>query len=169
MAITIRELAEADIDDVVEFSLRAWKPVFESFRAVLGDDIYHRVYPDWRASQARDVAGLCRGYLDTAWVAEAAGRPVGSVGHPVGFLVAVFDREARSADIEMLAVDPNHQRQGIAAALMQHAFARMRAAGLHLVAVSTGGDPGHAPARTTYESAGFRPLPLVRYYRPLNP
>jgi hypothetical protein len=33
------------------------------------------------------------------------------------------------------------------------------------VAIGTGGDPGHAPARRTYEAAGFTPLPLVRYYR----
>jgi len=83
--------------------------------------------------------------------------------------VVILDREARSADIEMLAVDPDHQRQGIATALMDFAFTQMRAAGIRVVAVGTGGDPGHAPARSTYESAGFRPLPLVLYYKTLEP
>lgn len=129
---------------------------------MLGDEIYQRVYPDWRASQARDVAGICRGYLDTSWVAQAGGKPV-------GFIVVILDRERRGADIEMLAVDPDHQRQGIAAALMEFAFNQMRAAGIRVVAVGTGGDHGHAPARSAYESAGFRPLPLVRYYRTLEP
>lgn len=156
----IRGLAEADVDDVVAFSLRAWAPVFESFRGVLGEDVYPRVYPDWRASQARDVAGICRGYLDSTWVAEAEGRPV-------GFVVVIFDREAHSADIEMLAVDPDHQRLGIATALLEFSFDRMREAGVRVVAVSTGGDQGHAPARRAYEGAGFTALPLVRYYRPL--
>lgn len=162
MTVLIRELTEADLDDVVEPALRAWSPVFESFRGVLGAEIYDRVYPDWHTSQARDVAGVCRGYPETTWVAESAGQPV-------GFIVVILDRPAHSADIEMLAVDPAHQRRGIAAALMDFAFTRMRAAGTRVVAVGTGGDPGHAPARAAYESVGFRPLPLVRYYRALEP
>lgn len=32
---------------------------------------------------------------------------------------------------------------------------------------NTGGDPGDAPARRAYESLGFRPLPVVRYFRKL--
>jgi hypothetical protein len=87
MAVDIRSLTDADIDDVVEFSLRAWAPNFASFREVLGDDIYDRAYPDWRQSQARDVAGICRGYPDSTWLAEINGRPV-------GFIVVIFDREA---------------------------------------------------------------------------
>jgi GNAT superfamily N-acetyltransferase len=160
VGVVIRALADEDIDEVVGFSLRAWAPVFESFRGVLGDEIYERIYPDWRESQARDVAGICRGNLDSTWVAEVA-------GHPVGFVVVIFDRAAFSAEIEMLAVDPGHQRQGIAAGLMGFALDRMRAAGVRVVAVSTGGDPGHAPARKAYERAGFTPLPLVRYYQAL--
>ena len=160
MPIPIRALTDDDIDEVVAFALRAWAPAFASFRQVLGDDIYQRVYPDWRASQARAVAGICRGNLDTTWVAESGGRPV-------GFIVVIFDREARAADIEMLAVDPGHQRRGIATALMEWAFDRMREEGVQVAAVGTGGDPGHAPARRAYESAGFTALPLVRYYRTL--
>jgi GNAT superfamily N-acetyltransferase len=160
MAVVIRGLVEADVDEVVAFSLRAWAPVFSSFREVLGEEIYLRIYPDWLASQARDVAGICRGYLDSTWVAEVDGRAV-------GFVVVVFDRSARSAEIEMLAVDPEHQRRGIARALMEFAFERMREAGVRVVAVGTGGDPGHAPARKAYESAGFTALPLVRYYQVL--
>jgi hypothetical protein len=34
-------------------------------------------------------------------------------------------------------------------------------------AVGTGGDPGHAPARHLYERAGYRPFPIVHYYRAL--
>ncbi len=43
----------------------------------------------------------------------------------------------------------------------------IRAHGVDLAVVGTGGDPGHAPARALYERLGFRPLPLVRYYREL--
>ena len=32
---------------------------------------------------------------------------------------------------------------------------------------ATGGDAGHAPARSVYERLGFRPLPAVQYFRAL--
>jgi len=43
----IRPLRPVDIAAVVEFSLRAWAPVFESFRTVLGERAYQAIYPDW--------------------------------------------------------------------------------------------------------------------------
>lgn len=36
-----------------------------------------------------------------------------------------------------------------------------------VVLVSTGGDIGHAPARRTYEKAGFTPMPVVNYFKAL--
>jgi hypothetical protein len=33
--------------------------------------------------------------------------------------------------------------------------------------VETGGDPGHAPARRTYERSGFTLLPIARYFKNL--
>ena len=53
MPPTIRPLRAADIAAVVEFSLRAWAPVFESFSTVLGDRVYQALYPDWSTAQAR--------------------------------------------------------------------------------------------------------------------
>ncbi|MDX6413664.1 MAG: hypothetical protein QOH23_1074, partial [Gaiellaceae bacterium] len=50
--VEIREFSEGDLETVVEFSLRAWAPVFASVRNVLGDDIFLRLHPDWQASQA---------------------------------------------------------------------------------------------------------------------
>ncbi|HEX8627891.1 MAG TPA: GNAT family N-acetyltransferase [Catenuloplanes sp.] len=164
MPVEIRALTPADVDPVVEFSLRAWAPVFQSFETVLGRRIYAHIYPDWLASQARAVAGVCRDEAISVWVAVQDGRPV-------GFVAVVFHDEAHSepdsGEIEMLAVDPEFQRRGIADALISFAVDRMRAAGVRLAVIGTGGDPGHAPARRAYERAGFTPLPLVRYYRAL--
>lgn len=64
----------------------------------------------------------------------------------------------------MLAVDPDHQGQGVATELVTVAQEFMRAAGVSVADVATGGDPGHAAARRTYETAGFTALPLVCYY-----
>ena len=44
-AIQIREFREEDLDAVVAFSLRAWEPVFDSLREVLGDEIFLQLAP----------------------------------------------------------------------------------------------------------------------------
>ncbi|CAM5533340.1 hypothetical protein SCYAM73S_01338 [Streptomyces cyaneofuscatus] len=49
----------------------------------------------------------------------------------------------------------------------EFATAWMSKAGVTLASIWTGGDPGHAPARRTYEKAGYTALPLVRYYKAL--
>ncbi len=152
----IRRLVPADIDAVVEFSLRAWAPVFESFRSVLGDRIYAAIWPDWLVSQAKAVRDACEDPTADVWVAELAGRPVG--------YVAIRVHDEREGEIDMLAVDPRAQRQGIGSALTSFAVQRLRDAGVALAAVGTGGDPGHGPARLTYEKAGFTAFPQVRYY-----
>ena len=163
MAHSIRRLTDADLEAVVDLSLRAWAPVFDSMRAALGEAVWRRLYPDWRSMQARGVEQVCRSATHAS-VADDGGRPV-------GFVAAVHHDESHdepcSGEIEMIAVDPDHQRRGIADQLIAHAVDGMRRAGLRLAVVATGGDPGHAPARAAYEKAGFTGLPLVRYYRAL--
>jgi GNAT superfamily N-acetyltransferase len=70
-------------------------------------------------------------------------------------------------EIDMVAVDPEHQGRGLGSALVEFAVAQIAAAGVGLAEIGTGGDPGHAPARRVYEKAGFTALPLVRYYKAL--
>jgi len=161
MPATIRPLTPADTAAVVEFSLRAWAPVFESFRTVLGDRVYQALYPDWSTAQARDVEATCQDDTAKVWVTEQEGRPV-------GFVAVRIDADAQTGEIYMLAVDPLVQRQGIGTALTSFAVQRLGDAGVGLVVVGTGGDPGHAPARRVYEKAGFIGLPLVRYYARLD-
>jgi len=40
------------IEQIVESSLLAWDPVFESFEKVLGASIFAILYPDWRKMSA---------------------------------------------------------------------------------------------------------------------
>ena len=49
--IDIRAFDEEDLEAVVEFSLRAWEPVFASLRSVL-DEVFLRLHPEWQESQA---------------------------------------------------------------------------------------------------------------------
>ena len=70
--------------------------------------------------------------------------------------------------VDVIAVDPGYQRRGIARQLMERSAQHMRAQGMDIAAVGTGGDPGHQPARALYESLGYTALPGVRYLRLLD-
>lgn len=155
----VRRFESGDLAAVVDFSLRAWEPVFASLREVLGDPIFLRLHPDWRAGQAETVRRSCTdGGLDV-FVATVGGRPVGFAG------IALNAYHPGMGVIEIIAVDPDHQRRGVAAALTDHALAAMRQAGMDIAVVETGGDHGHAPARATYRAAGFTLLPIARYFQ----
>jgi ribosomal protein S18 acetylase RimI-like enzyme len=157
--VVIRPLTDDDLDAVVGLSLRAWAPVFASFAETLGSDIYPRVYPDWATGQARAVRDVCAG--DHVFVAEVDGKVVGFSA------VVVRDDDPKTGELDMLAVDPDHQRRGVGSALIRHSVDHLRRAGVVVVDVATGGDVGHEPARRAYEKAGFTALPLVRYYKAL--
>ena len=158
----IRRLRGDDIERVVELSLAAWEPVFVSFRAVLGDAIYQRIYPDWRKSQAEAVESVLRDEKYVVWVAEA------NDGTAAGFIAYELDQEKNVGEVQMLAVDPAHQNRGTGTRLNTFALERMAEAGMELAEVGTGGEEGHAPARRSYEKAGYTGLPLVRYYKALR-
>jgi ribosomal protein S18 acetylase RimI-like enzyme len=70
-------------------------------------------------------------------------------------------------EIYMIAVDPDYQHRGIGTALVEFALDFMKVAGMSVAMVETGGDPGHAPARCTYEKVGFGLLPIARYFKKL--
>jgi len=61
-----------------------------------------------------------------------------------GWVCTRLHPEDRMGEVYVLAVDPDHQRQGVGTALMEHAVGRASTAGMAMVMVETGGDPGHA-------------------------
>ncbi len=162
MTARIRPLAAEDLAAVVRLSLDAWAPVFASFERALGPTRYQRLYPEWTASQAKTVEAACTDPAFTTWVAEAAGRVV-------GFIAYQTDAGTREGEIALLAVAPAAQNQGLGTRLNAFALDRLRELGMRLAVVGTGGDPGHAPARRSYEKAGYTGLPLVRSYQALDP
>ena len=157
--LAIRRCAPEDNTRVVELSLEAWAPVFDSFRRMLGEELYQRVHPDWKLHQAASVRDALE--RNETWVAVAEGTVV-------GFVNLIFDADERSGEIYMIAVDPAAQQQGVATRLTEHALDEMRARGIDLATVATGGDPGHMPARRTYEKAGFVGAPQVWYAKLLT-
>ncbi len=158
--MNIEAYNDSHLGPVIRLSLRAWEPVFESLAKVMDPEVYREQHPDWRSSQRRAVESVCKAPDDAVWVAVEAHQVV-------GFAALRLHKEDRMGEIYMIAVDPDFQRRGIATALTDHAFTYFKEAGMTTVMVETGGDPGHAPARRTYESAGFRMLPIARYFRML--
>jgi GNAT superfamily N-acetyltransferase len=160
----IRPYDASDQEAVVELALRAWEPVFESLRAVLGDAIFDRLHqPDWRTAQAEAVRSSCTPGDDRdVFVAVVDERPV-------GFAAVVLNAfHERMGVVDIVGVDPAFQGRGIGRQLMEHSMEHLRARGMDIAAVGTGGDAGHLPARALYEALGFTALPGVRYLKLLD-
>jgi ribosomal protein S18 acetylase RimI-like enzyme len=157
----IRPFEDRDAEAVVDLSLRAWAPVFASLEQVLGSEIFKRMHPDWREDQQRAVEDVCTAQRKRIWVAEVDGTVAGFVA------IELHHPEPSMGEISMLAVDPDHQGGGIGTALTEFALERLEEAGMKVAMVETGGDPGHAAARRTYEKAGYVLLPIARYFKNL--
>jgi ribosomal protein S18 acetylase RimI-like enzyme len=161
-AIDIRPFVDDDLEAVVEFSLRAWEPIFVSVQSVLGDEVFLRLHPDWQESQADAVRSICTNDDRDVFVAVVDSRPVGFVA------VALNAFHDRMGAIEIVGVDPDFQRAGVGARLTEFALDHMRERGMDIAVVETGGDPGHAPARGLYRATGFTVLPIARYFQLLR-
>ena len=156
----IRPYRPTDRDAVVEFAVRAWAPVFASIKEALDPDFYEISYPGgWEKNQRAAVAASLED--EHAWVWDEQGTAV-------GFVTVKLDDASKLGEIYMIAVDPEQQQKGIAKALTDFAVEQMREAGMTMAMVETGLDDGHAPARRTYEKAGFVVWPAARFFKPLT-
>jgi ribosomal protein S18 acetylase RimI-like enzyme len=162
MDLAIRLLRDDDIAAVVELSLLAWAPVFESIRQILGPSLYAIQYPDdWKAIQSTGVEGVCKNKAKyTTLVADAG-------GVVAGFIAYELRAEEQTGEVTLLAVRPEFQNQGIGTELNNAALAEMKARGMRMAMVETGGDSSHAPARRSYEKAGYTLMPIARYFQAL--
>ena len=161
LEMRIEPYDDSKLDAIVQLSLRAWKPVFESLQATMLPAVYRAFYrDDWRVAQRGVVESVCTAEDVHVWVASQDSRTT-------GFVALKIHPEDRMGEIYMIAVDPDFQRRGIAARLTDHSVNWFRNAGMSIAMVETGGDPGHAPARRAYESSGFRLLPVARYFKAL--
>jgi GNAT superfamily N-acetyltransferase len=147
------------LDAITRLSLRAWAPVFDSIQKVMDPDVYCVLHPDWRVSQRKAVEDACIAADAKVWVAIEENSVVG--------FVCVKLHSAVLGEIYMIAVDPDYQRRGVGTGLVEFALNWIKGSGISVAMVETGGDPGHAPARRTYEGIGFRESPIARYFKKL--
>ena len=161
MAFEITAFLDEDTDALIALSLRAWAPVFPKMKEAVPAFVYQNFYPQGReARQTADLHAMLSDGETDVWVAKEGNELLGYVG-------LRRHRQDNMGEIYILAVDPDHQRRGLGAALMEHGCAQLRQAGLKMVMVETGGDPGHAPSRATYENFGFERWPVARYFKEL--
>ncbi|MDA3645071.1 GNAT family N-acetyltransferase [Saccharopolyspora indica] len=154
----IRPLDPADPPALLDLAVTAFGPFFEdSFRPHVGETVFANRHGDWREDYRRHLAGL---HDPDGGKFAAVARADGQVA---GFVGWVLQATERHGEIDILAVSPAHRRLGIGAALAEHAMAHLRAAGVEVISIGTGGDDFHAPARALYESLGFTPFPNVSY------
>jgi GNAT superfamily N-acetyltransferase len=161
MEVSIRQGRENDLAALEELAVLAWEPVFASVRTVLGPQIDAILHPDWRQRQREEVRRCC---AETPGGITLVAEVDGGVA---GFIAYELHHETLRGVVSLLAVHPDHQNQGIGTELNRIVLERMREAGMRIAIVGTGGDPGHAPARRTYEKAGYTLFPIVHYYQAL--
>ena len=157
----IRSFVDSDIDAIVQLSLLAWEPVFNSFPQILGPKIYSILYPDWQKSQKEGVETICTDKEKFNTLVAVCDKKV------VGFLAYELKKENETGGVILLAVHPEYQNDGIGTELNTIALQKMKAAGMKMVVVETGGDESHAPARRSYKKAGYTAMPIVRYFKDL--
>lgn len=92
---------------------------------------------------------------DYTWLARAPGAVLlvaeGAAGQILGFAAA--HRVADEAELQNLAVDPEHQRHGLGQALLDGVHCRLRAAGTKRVYLEV--RPSNASALALYQSSGY--------------
>lgn len=149
-------------EELLQLAMRSWEPVFPLTQSSVPPFVYESFYPNgWRERQWHDLAQVLDDEPETVDVATLGSRLAGWVStrlHP----------EDNMGEVYILAVDPDLQRRGIGSALIDHSVARVQREGLRMIMVETGGDPGHEPARHTYERTGFERWPVARYFKDLS-
>ena len=155
----LRAFCPADLPSLVELTCEVFGPFYEdSFRGIVGERVFQHQHGSWRADYAREVPELCS--PEATVVAEDEHGIVGYVAWSV-------DAARHHGQVTIIGVRAAVRRSGLGRRLLHTAFGAMREQGVEVVAIGTGGDPFHAPARALYESAGCIGVPAAYYFKEL--
>jgi ribosomal protein S18 acetylase RimI-like enzyme len=162
MSFLIRAYAPSDLPTLHTIRAAAFAPVFASFRSIVGPEVATLGLTTAEQEQAELLDAIAKpdsGH--TLAVAETNGVMAGFVSWKPNIAPGI-------GEVTLNAVHPDHGGKGIGTALYAHALAALKAAGMKLATVGTGGDPSHAPARRAYEKVGFSVhIPSIYMYRKL--
>ncbi len=147
--ISFRQSIKSDLPVLEEIRQKAFAPVFDSFRSILGDRIYSLAQEPEDNQQGQLLNDM---FLpETVWqiyVVELSGKVV-------GFVSIRMDFDSKVGEIGLNAVHPNYSGQGIGTQMYKFATTQMKLSGMQIATVATGGDPSHDQARRAYEKSGF--------------
>ena len=159
--MNIRAYTETDLDALTDLTILAWTPVFPLMEKAYLPAVYKAFYPNgWEIAQNDALKTTVSDKDVTTWVAEEDGTLT-------GFACAKLRLDDMMGEVYMIATHPDHQGKGIGQALIQQAEEWMKQNDMKIVLIETGADEGHAPARNTYEKAGYSLTPIARYFKEL--
>ena len=147
--VVMRTANAEDLTELESIRQAAFVPIFASFRSILGEEIYELA----QAAEDRAQDELLASALapDSDWQVYVA--EVDST--IVGFVSIQLNLDTQVGEIGLNAVDPEQAGQGIGTVMYNFVVEEMKAVGMQVATVATGGDLSHAPARRAYEKAGF--------------
>jgi putative acetyltransferase len=95
---------------------------------------------------ALDLSGL-RGPDVTFWSTWAGEKILG--------MGALKRLDIRSGEVKSMRTHPNHLRQGVGSALLEHIIVEAQTRGYHRLSLETGSGPAFEPALALYRRRGF--------------
>jgi len=164
--VILRCAQDDDLPRVDEITIICYRPIFESYVAMLGEECYQAVRhnPDltWEERKTGQVRRLYAEHPDWVWVLERG-------GEVFGFVTFYLFPEQHYGHIDNNGVLPAFARQGWGKFMYRRVLDYFRQQGLRYAHVDTGLDPVHIPARRAYEAVGFdRQVPGVEYWQDLE-
>ena len=158
----IRAFQPGDLPAIQAIRKRAFQPIYDSFRTLVSEDVFRLEFSDWDQAQGEYLQSICAVNSGKEVYVATLGEAI------VGFVAIYMNSATRRGEIDLNAVDPEHQGKGIGEFMYRFAISRMQRAGITVVKVSTGGDSSHVPARRAYEKAGFKVfIPSLTMYQKL--
>jgi ribosomal protein S18 acetylase RimI-like enzyme len=162
----LRHAGEGDLAAVDSLTVESYRPIFESYVSMLGEDCYEavRLEPEltWEERKIQQNRRLYEEHPNWLWVLDE--------DHDVfGFVSFWLLLEKSYGHIDNNGLRGDRVGQGWATFMYRHVLDYFRSQGLRFAHVDTGLDEAHIPARRAYESTGFdRQVPSVDYWQDLS-
>jgi GNAT superfamily N-acetyltransferase len=162
----LRHARDEDLEAVDSLTVDSYRPIFESYRAMLGDECYDavRLEPEltWEQRKTQQNRRLYEEHPDQLWVLDKA-------GDVFGFVSFWLFPDSSYGHIDNNGVRADRVGHGWATFMYRSVLDHFRARGLRFAHVDTGLDDAHIPARRAYEATGFdRQVPTVEYWQDLS-
>ena len=155
--IDIVAAREEHIDAAGNIAIKAWEPIRREYKEMLGKKLYEAFFDDWQTNKRNSVINSLK---------SGRGYVVLVEGTVAGFISYRVDESTKTGEILENAVDSRFSGMGIGTMMYNFVIEKMREEGMLFAVVTTGADNTHAPARRSYEKAGFEKyLSSVKYFR----